>query len=93
MSYDRLFSRLEEIGWTPRDGMLVAPNGTMWLDTTTPWPSDLSQLQKDMSSRHERIETFAETDPDTVRPALDDVSQVLDALREILNASIPPTGA
>jgi hypothetical protein len=79
----RLFVRLEELGWKRHDGTLVAPSGTISLDTTSRWPPDLNQLQRDMDLRRKHIEPVHETDPQTAEPALADVIQVLDVLREV----------
>jgi hypothetical protein len=84
MSHVGLFARLEEMGWTRQDDTLVAPNGTMWLDTANPWPADLKDLKDNMESRRERVERFLDTDPDTAGPDLAGVLQILEVLRELV---------
>jgi hypothetical protein len=77
-----VFAELERRGWHRDGDRLVAPNGTMWFDTTVNWPPQLSDLLLDM--RRERIERLVEDDPTRAGPALADVSQVLDALSGLL---------
>jgi len=55
LKVNRLFDALVRAGWVWREGDLVAPNGTMWLDGKQPWQGDVRSFHARMVGRVGRL--------------------------------------
>ena len=85
---NRLFDALVRAGWTWRDGSLVAPHGTMWLDGKEPWPGDVRSFYERMIGRVARLRNNLEglvgADAVDVEQAARDVAGLVEALGTLL---------
>ena len=81
---EELLEALERAGWTWRDGVLGAPNETMWLDRDLVSWGDRASFCERMIGRRDRIRASLEawpTDAADLQPALADVESLIDVLR------------
>lgn len=80
---EELLAALVRAGWTWRDGVLGAPNETMWLDRDLVSWGDRESFRDRMIGRRDRIRaTLASATEDAAdtRAALDDVESLLDVI-------------
>ena len=85
-----LLRALEARGWVYREGLIYAPNQTLWLYATEPWQEDLTDFHERMVGRKQRIikNVAYHDDQEQHKNAIADTDSLIAALESVLQKEV-----